>query len=152
MAQLANGGTVKDSYTAFGVNGLALQDFSDGSKAICVDDHAMNLTPSQADDLRRYSAAFGAKHGARSILDEARAIIHGDRERTHGEPSKNLEAIASMWRPIFGVGVTPQQVILAMVALKVARAVNQPGHRDHWTDIVGYCALAERVGYIQAAE
>ena len=144
------------SITAFGVNGLALKNFDDGCQAICVDDHAMHLNPSQAEDLRRYVSAFAERSrkddATVSILDEARDIVHGDREKTHGEPSKNLEAIASMWRPIFGVGVTPQQVVLAMIALKVARAVNQPDHRDHWTDIVGYCALAERVGYVRPKE
>ena len=86
---------------------------------------------------------------APTILDEARAIIYGDREQTHGEPGKNLAAIASMWSPIFGTTVTPQQVCLAMIALKVARAVNSPEYRDNYVDIAGYSALVERIGVVQ---
>lgn len=85
---------------------------------------------------------------ASPILAEASAIVHGDREQTHGEPNRNLRAIAAMWAPIFGVDVAEQQVVLAMIALKVARAINTPAHRDHWRDIAGYVALAERAGHV----
>lgn len=98
------------------------------------------------------SVAGAPAAGALSILDEARRIVYGDREQTHGEPARNLQAIATMWTPIFGAPVTPQQVCLAMIALKVARAVNSPAHRDHWTDVAGYVALAERCGFVQAPE
>lgn len=83
-----------------------------------------------------------------TILEEAQDIVYGDREQTHGDPGKNLRAIAAMWSPIFGAAVTEQQVVLAMISLKVARAINTPAHRDHWRDIAGYVALAERAGHI----
>lgn len=83
-----------------------------------------------------------------TILEEAQDIVYGDREQTHGDPGKNLRAIAAMWSPVFGVAVTEQQVVMAMILLKVARAINMPAHRDHWRDIAGYVALAERAGHI----
>lgn len=33
----------------------------------------------------------------KSVLKEAEEIIYGDREKTYGHPSKNLQAIADMW-------------------------------------------------------
>ncbi|MCC7041095.1 MAG: hypothetical protein IT516_12375 [Burkholderiales bacterium] len=83
-----------------------------------------------------------------TILEEAQDIVYGDREQTHGDPGRNLRAIAAMWSPVFGVTVTEQQVVMAMILLKVARAINMPAHRDHWRDIAGYVALAERAGHI----
>lgn len=139
--------------TAVGRTGIAVKAFEDGALGI-IDSgtkQAMHLSPDQALQLRDFVRMFDQRTEPRTVLTEARDIIHGDRERTHGEPAKNLAAIAAMWEPIFGAKVSPEQVCLAMIALKVARAVNQPSHRDHWTDIVGYVALAERCGFVGKA-
>jgi hypothetical protein len=131
-----------------GRSGVTLQNFDDGSMAVVLAGQAMHLGPDQAEALQSFVRLLDKYKPPRTVLTDASDIVYGDREKTHGEPGKNLEAIASMWRPIFGTSVTPEQVCLAMIALKVARAVNSPGHRDHWLDIVGYVALAERCGYI----
>jgi hypothetical protein len=83
-----------------------------------------------------------------NVLKEANAIIYGDREKTYGHPSKNLEAIATMWnaylRSANGRELTPQDVCVMMVLLKGARLANDPTHRDSVVDICGYAALIER--------
>lgn len=143
-----------EAATAVGRSGLLVKSFEDGAIGI-VDSttkQAMHLGPDKALQLRDFVRMFDQRNEPVNVLTEARDIIHGDRERTHGEPGRNLAAIAAMWQPIFGAKVTPEQVCLAMIALKVARAVNQPSHRDHWTDIVGYVALAERCGFVKPAE
>lgn len=81
---------------------------------------------------------------AMNVLQEASKIIYGDREKTYGHPSANLDRIATMWSVVFGHPVTLEQVCMAMVALKLARLVNEPGHSDSWVDIAGYSALPER--------
>jgi hypothetical protein len=89
-----------------------------------------------------------------SILDEARAIIYGDREETHGTPDKNLRAIGHIWTAILadklqdGCAIGPELVCLMMAGLKLARAANKPQHREHALDTVGYMALMERCGFL----
>ena len=139
--------------TAVGRSGLMVKQFEDGAIGLIdtVTKQAMHLPPDRALQLRDFVRLFDQRQEPQTVLTEARDIIYGDREQTHGEPGKNLAAIAAMWSPIFGAPVTPEQVCLAMIALKVARAVNSPRHRDHWTDIVGYVALAERCGFVAEA-
>lgn len=85
-----------------------------------------------------------------SILKEANTIIYGDREKTYGHPSKNLETIARMWNAYTSAKNTDnhqlnaKDVAAMMVLLKTARLANNPEHRDSLVDICGYAALIER--------
>jgi len=86
-----------------------------------------------------------------SVLEEAHKIIYGDREKTYGKPSKNLEVIADMWTAYvssrFGEKdghFTAKDVAVMMILLKAARLGNSPDHRDSVVDICGYAALIER--------
>lgn len=85
-----------------------------------------------------------------SVLKEANAIIYGDREKTYGHPSKNLETIARMWNAYLDAkttdrnSLTAKDVACLMVLLKTARLANNPDHRDSLVDICGYAALVER--------
>ena len=85
---------------------------------------------------------------AKSVLDEAKEIIYGDREKTYGKPSKNLECIAQMWNAYLkSMGsneLEAKDVACMMVLLKTARLANDPTHRDSIVDICGYAALVER--------
>ena len=87
----------------------------------------------------------------KSILDEAKDIIYGDREKTYGAPAKNLVAIAGYWanhlNTRFGVyhDISPEDVCIMMVLLKAARLGNDITHRDSQVDAVGYLALMERI-------
>lgn len=86
-----------------------------------------------------------------SILDEAREIIYGDREKTYGSPDKNLCAIAGYWSnhllTRFGVhhAITGADVCVMMTLLKAARLGNDLTHRDSLVDAAGYLALLERI-------
>ena len=87
----------------------------------------------------------------KSILDEAKDIIYGDREKTYGAPDKNLVAIAGYWSnhlfTRFGVyhDITGADVCVMMTLLKAARLGNDVTHRDSLVDAVGYLALLERI-------
>lgn len=142
--------TAPEGPCAIHASGIRVQAFDDGALALLLPDlkQAMHLSSDQAHALRDFVRLFDRRKEPKTLLTEARDIVYGDREQTHGEPGKNLAAIAAMWSPIFGGQVTEQQVLLAMIALKVARAINTPRHRDHWRDIVGYVALAERAGHV----
>ena len=79
----------------------------------------------------------------KSILDEAKDIIYGDREKTYGAPDKNLVAIAGYWSnhllTRFGVfhEITGADVCIMMTLLKAARLGNDVTHRDSLVDAVG---------------
>ena len=79
-----------------------------------------------------------------SVLDEAKDIIYGDREKTYGKPSKNLETIAVFWGEYIGTKLSAKDVAVMMVLLKAARLRNDITHRDSVVDICGYAALIER--------
>ena len=91
----------------------------------------------------------GAKQAVkRNILEEAQAVIYGDREKTYGSPDKNLAVIAAMWNTYLDLPpgrVTVADVCNMMVLLKVSRLKNDPTHRDSMVDICGYTALNKRV-------
>lgn len=80
-----------------------------------------------------------------TILDEAKKVIWGDREKTYGKPEVNMERIAGFWSIIFGHPVTVEQACLGMAAVKMSRLVHNPDHRDSQVDLCGYTALLERI-------
>ena len=84
------------------------------------------------------------------ILDTARYYVDGDRARTHGSPEESFSAVARVWSARLGVPVSPAQVCLMLVDLKVARAWSNPGHEDNWIDIAGYAACGGEVAGIDA--
>ena len=72
-----------------------------------------------------------------SIAQEAMDIVSGARQQTYGHPSKNFEDTARLWSVVLDIEVTPQQVALCMVQLKLAREIFAP-KRDNLVDAVGY--------------
>lgn len=79
------------------------------------------------------------------FLEAAGEIINGQRALDYGPADENHDRIAAIWSVVFGHPVTRQQVILAMVGVKLARLANplQPDmdHKDTWVDVCGYGAL-----------
>lgn len=89
----------------------------------------------------------------KTILDHAAAIVDSDRERTYGDPGRNLRAIAGLWEQwLMARGklatnamINTDDVACMMVMLKLARLSNDPTHRDSQIDACGYLRLLERV-------
>jgi hypothetical protein len=66
------------------------------------------------------------------------------RRREYGEPLELFECVAIRWSQVLGIEVTPAQVIVCLLDLKVARLAHDPRHLDSITDIAGYAGcLAE---------
>ena len=74
------------------------------------------------------------------ILQEAETLINGDRAKDYGDAYVNHKRIADMWSVVFGKEVTVRQVILCMIAMKVARLVHD-SKEDSWVDVCGYAAV-----------
>lgn len=81
----------------------------------------------------------------KSILEEADKLINGDRLSDYGTASENFGNIAKIWSVVLKTEVTPEQVALCMIGLKMVRAARTPDHHDSWVDIAGYVACADNV-------
>jgi hypothetical protein len=77
-----------------------------------------------------------------SLLEEADAIINGERRAEYGEAQRSFSRIARGWSEILDCKVTAKQVALAMVWLKISRELNKP-KRDNMVDAAGYIGLTE---------
>ena len=83
---------------------------------------------------------------AEKLLAEAAAVVR-DRRHTYGQPLDLFERVAVRWSQVLGTRVTPAQVIVCMVDLKVARLTHDPRHADSIADLAGYAGcLAEVLG------
>jgi hypothetical protein len=79
-----------------------------------------------------------------AILAQAAAVI-ADRRATYGEPAASMAMVAARWSVTLGHPVTPAEVMLCMIDLKLARLAHDPTHRDSLVDVIGYAALLPEV-------
>ena len=83
-------------------------------------------------------------------LREAATIIAGDRDVQYGGPEENFTRIAKIWSVIVGVEISPEDVAMMMVGLKVARYASKSGFQpDTWIDIAGYAGCGYEVGSVE---
>lgn len=80
------------------------------------------------------------------ILRTANEYITKDRQSTHGEAENNFANISRLWSAYLNYTITPQDVAMLMVLLKVARYKGNPSHIDNAIDLCGYAALAGELG------
>jgi hypothetical protein len=79
-----------------------------------------------------------------TILTEAQQAVYGDRQADYGSVKTNFSNIARQWSVTLGMNVTPEQVGLCMIQVKIARQMNKP-KRDNLVDIAGYAATIEKM-------
>ena len=75
------------------------------------------------------------------ILQEAHALLNGERQEAYGSPADNLGRVAAMWSVYLGRPVDAKDVCLMMALLKLCREMNAH-RRDNLVDAAGYIALA----------
>ena len=78
------------------------------------------------------------------ILDRAAQVLEA-RAETYGPAADALTAIARRWSLTLGRTITPAEVVLCMIDLKMVRLAHDPAHRDSLVDIIGYAALMPEV-------
>ena len=79
-----------------------------------------------------------------AILEHAAGII-ADRRATYGDPAASMATVAARWSVTLGHPVTPAEVVLCMIDLKLARLAHDPTHHDSVVDVIGYAALLPEV-------
>lgn len=86
-------------------------------------------------------------NGRQVCLGEAGRIIDGERDKQYGGPEDNFARIAKIWSVILSTEVTPEDVAMMMVGVKVARYASKSGFQaDTWIDVAGYAACGYEVG------
>lgn len=88
------------------------------------------------------------------ILDAAKRIVTGDREKQYGKPEDNFAVIARFWevylseRCVSGgaeVTLNPDDVAMLMALMKVARIMTGTFNGDSYIDACGYLACAAEI-------
>ena len=68
-----------------------------------------------------------------------------ERSTQYGDASSNMAVIAQRWSATLGREITPAQVVLCLLDLKLARLAHDPTHEDSTIDVCGYAALLREV-------
>ena len=78
------------------------------------------------------------------ILTEAEQVLAA-RGTEYGPAGASLSALSTRWSQTLGVPVSPVQVAVCLIDLKLVRLAHDPSHRDSLVDVIGYAALAAEV-------
>lgn len=78
-----------------------------------------------------------------TILEQAQAIVQGQRRDDYGDARECFNRIAKMWSGYLGIDVTAFDVANLMITLKLCRAHGKGFQKDLYTDIAGYSYCAE---------
>ena len=79
-----------------------------------------------------------------SILGHTAKVLE-ERRDDYGDPADQFKAIAARWSITLDTPVTPAQVVLCLIDLKLTRLTYDPGHVDSMVDVIGYAALLREV-------
>jgi hypothetical protein len=73
------------------------------------------------------------------------ASLFAERSGQYVEPRMFFEALAKRWSLTLGRTVTPVEVVLCLLDLKLTRISHNPKHRDSIVDLAGYAAVLHEV-------
>lgn len=128
-----------------------------------VDDHSANTGKKFGDRISEISKAIGTMVGTPTapvaptdtptdtpttraeILDAAKKIVTGDREKQYGKPEDNFAVIAEFWTTYIGHPISSEDVAVMMALLKIARIRSGNYKADSFVDGVGYLSLAAEI-------
>lgn len=81
-----------------------------------------------------------------SVLIDAHKLIHGQRREDYGAPGPMFKKLAALFTEYTGKSITPADVAVFMVLLKLVRLRNAGyEHRDSLVDAAGYIGVLEQV-------
>jgi hypothetical protein len=74
------------------------------------------------------------------LLEEMQVIL-SERGSVYGSSRTNHERISELWSGYLGDYISPMQVAMCMLLVKVSRLTETPNHKDSIKDLVGYAAI-----------
>lgn len=98
-----------------------------------------------------------------TILDEAKALIYGDRHDAYGHFKVNAHRLAALWNAYLreydnqnqptghARQIECEDVPALLDLLKTMRLAHDPTHRDSWRDKAGYAGCADKLDSLQPA-
>ena len=81
---------------------------------------------------------------AETLLHSAAEIL-AERGRAYGDAAASMDKVAQRWSLTLGRSVTPAEVVLCLIDLKLVRLAHDPKHLDSAVDVAGYAALLPEV-------
>jgi len=96
---------------------------------------------------------------SKELLSAASDLIGGQRAEDYGDKYVNHMRIAKLWHMWLWnrtatweeeqedpqLDITPYDVAMMMLLVKVARLMHSPGHQDSHIDIAGYASILEEI-------
>lgn len=83
-------------------------------------------------------------------LELARGAV--ERGGAYGAPAETFKRTAELWSTILGWPVKATDVAICLVAVKLVRITECPGHVDSWVDVAGYASLGCETSTASEAE
>mgnify|MGYP003116956896 FL=1 len=78
------------------------------------------------------------------FLKKAIELVEGQRQEDYGDKTLNHQNIANLWNSYLGMDISPHDVAICMLLVKVARLKNM--HTDDcYIDIAGYAGIAGEI-------
>jgi uncharacterized protein DUF6378 len=81
---------------------------------------------------------------AEDLLLQAAKIVK-ERHAAYGHSKTMMASVARRWSETLGQTVTPEEVVLCLIDLKLVRLAHNPQHRDSILDVAGYAAVLDEV-------
>jgi len=86
----------------------------------------------------------------REILEETIRIVTGQRQEDYGDKVINHKNIADLWSSYLNKKISPHDVAICMLLVKVARLKNRKT-KDCYIDMAGYAAIAGEINDTDAS-
>lgn len=81
-----------------------------------------------------------------TILEQAKEIVDGRRQKDYGKPEDNFTRIGRVWGALLGLpDIPPRTVAMMMIAMKSVRDCHF-AKADNLVDISGYAYAASKIG------
>ena len=78
------------------------------------------------------------------MLQHVAGII-AERGATYGDAATSMTTVAARWSITLAHTITPRQVVLCLIDLKLTRLSHNPKHQDSVCDVAGYAAVLQEV-------
>jgi len=78
------------------------------------------------------------------LLSDIEGVLN-ERGRIYGSSRTNHERISELWTGYLGDYISPMQVAMCMLLVKVSRLTETPNHQDSIKDIIGYATIYNEI-------